>query len=112
MDRNQPVDTLRDGALKATVWENQSDKGETYFSVTLAKTYEDRNGALQDGHSFTQNDLLRVAELAREAHALTRDLRRERVQEQKQDRGQQPDREGRQSGFRRGSKNPQPGMER
>ena len=53
MDQNIPLDTLRDGRLKATTWENVNEKNETYHSVTLAKTYEDRNGNLQDSHSFS-----------------------------------------------------------
>ncbi|MEM7667964.1 MAG: hypothetical protein AAF317_02290 [Pseudomonadota bacterium] len=108
MDRNQPTETLRDGSLKATVWENQNDKGESFFSVTLAKTYEDRDGKLKDGHSFSQSDLLRIAELAREAHGVVRDIRRERAQEATADRNPPP-REGRHGGFRRGS---QPSLDR
>ena len=80
MDRtpasNQPLETLRDGRLKATVWENQSDTGP-YHTVTLAKVYEDKDGHLQETSSFSASELLRVAELARESHGLIRDLRRE-----------------------------------
>lgn len=64
-----PVETLRDGRLKATIWENQNENG-SYHSVSLAKTYEDKQGRLQDSHSFTGSELLRIAELARESHAL------------------------------------------
>lgn len=79
-----PVETLRDGRLKATVWENQNENG-SYHSVSLAKTYEDKQGRLQDSHSFTGSELLRIAELARESHSLIRDLRRERSVEQRQE---------------------------
>lgn len=72
-----PVETLRDGRLKATTWENEGKDGN-YYTVTLAKIYEDKNGQLQDSHSFTGSELLRIAELARESHALIRDLRRDR----------------------------------
>lgn len=86
-DRNkpEPVETLRDGRLKATIWENQNENG-SYHSVSLAKTYEDKNGRLQDSHSFTGSELLRIAELARESHSLIRDLRRERSQDRNQSR--------------------------
>ena len=63
----QPFDVLRDGSLKATLWENEGQNGP-FLSVTLSKTYEDRNGDLQDGNSFAGGELLRIAELARIAH--------------------------------------------
>ena len=96
MDRktNAPVATFRDGRLHAKVWENDGSDG-SYHTVTLAKTYEDRNGQLQDSHSFTGSEALRVAELAREAHAHMRQLRREQSVERKQDerppKGPDPD---------------------
>lgn len=72
----RPVETFRDSKLKASVWRNEGKEGP-YYTVTLAKTYEDRNGRLQDSHSFTGGELLRVAELAREAHSFVRDIKRE-----------------------------------
>ncbi len=61
MDRpttsNQPLETFRDGRLKATVWENQGDSGP-YHTVTLSKVYEDKEGKLQETHSFTGSELL------------------------------------------------------
>ena len=74
--KNPPVDVLRDGALKASIWENKGENG-IYYTTTLAKTYEGKNGSLRDTHSFTGNDLLRVAELARQAYAKTNELRAE-----------------------------------
>ncbi|MEM7060253.1 MAG: hypothetical protein AAF557_21950 [Pseudomonadota bacterium] len=104
MDQNHPLDTLRDGRLKATVWENQNESGETYHTVSLAKTYEDRNGKLQDSHSFSGSELLRVAELAREAHGVIREVRREIAQERNAERSAapqgQPVREDQPSRFR------------
>lgn len=70
---NAPVDVIRDGALKATIWKNNGENGE-FFSTTLSKTFE-QNGALQDGHSFTSGDLLRISELSRRAYACIGGLR-------------------------------------
>lgn len=112
-DTNAPVDTLRDGRLKATIWENKNTDGDTYHTVTLAKTYEDRNGNLQDSHSLSSGEALRGAELLREAHGVVRGIQRERAQERRADRQTergpaQPAREDRPSRFRRSG----PGMER
>lgn len=97
MDRettpNAPLETFRDGRLKATVWANEGERG-IYHTVTFAKTYEDKDGKLQETSSFTGSELLRVAELAREAHAFTRDLRCEMAVERKADRAE-PAREAR-----------------
>ena len=96
LDQRQPLTTLRDGRLKATVWENENDKGETYHSVALAKTYEDRDGRLQDSHSFTGSELLRVAKLADKSHDVILERRRDMALEREQD--QAPSQEGRQNG--------------
>ena len=77
---NKPIETLRDSRLKASIWENESEKGP-YYTVSLAKIYEDKDGHLQETQSFYASELLRVAELAREAHGVVRDLKRERSQE-------------------------------
>lgn len=64
---NGPLEVLRDGFLKATIWQNEGEKG-VYFTATLSKTYE-KEGQLHDGHSFTGSDLLPISELARLAYA-------------------------------------------
>lgn len=71
-----PVDVIRDGALKATIWENQGEKG-VYFSTVLARTYEDSDGRLRDTHSFNGTELLRIAELARRAYEHVTEFRSE-----------------------------------
>ena len=58
-----PADVLRDGALKATIWENDGEKGR-YYNTTLAKTFEDRSGNLRDTHSFSNHEqLLKLAKI-------------------------------------------------
>lgn len=75
---NRPADTLRDGSLKATIWERQGDKG-VFHTTTLSRTYSDREGNPRDGHSFGPGDLLRVSELAKRAYHRTQELRRDRT---------------------------------
>lgn len=74
---NKPEITLRDGNLKATVWRNEGDKGE-YHAVNLAKTYTGEDGKPRDTASFSQSDLLRIAELSRETYGAINDIKRER----------------------------------
>lgn len=70
---NRPEETLRDQALKASIWRKESEKGP-FFTTTLARTYKDAEGNLQDTSSFRSQDLLRIAELAREAHHRVREM--------------------------------------
>lgn len=88
-ESNAPLETLRDGRLKATIWENQGESG-TYHTVSLAKIYEDRDGKLQETHSFSGGELLRIAELAREAHGVVRGLRRDAALERETDATPEP----------------------
>jgi hypothetical protein len=65
--KQRPVETLRDGSIKASIWKNEGEKG-TFFAVTFARTYEDKDGKLQDTNSFSGVELLRLARLADKAY--------------------------------------------
>jgi len=71
--KQRPVETLRDGAIKAAIWKNESEKG-AFFSVTFARTYKDGDGNLQDTDSFSGSQLLRLARLADKAYDRTAKL--------------------------------------
>jgi len=74
MDKTPPAATLRDGKLKATIWQNESGKGP-YFSTTFSRSYRDDEGEYRDTISFSSGDLLRLSELARRAHHQASTLR-------------------------------------
>ncbi len=65
--KNQPTETIRDGALKATIWKNQSDNGP-YYTVNFGRTYTDDQGNAQTSESFTSGQLLRIAHLSTRAY--------------------------------------------
>ena len=73
--KNSPHETLRDGFLKVTIWKNKGDKG-VYFTASPAKTYE-KGGELSDCNSYNDMDMLRMAELSRQAYVRMRELRLE-----------------------------------
>ncbi|MEO1346929.1 MAG: hypothetical protein AAFV74_22520 [Pseudomonadota bacterium] len=83
----RPVETLREGPLKAAIWQNESDNGK-YHSVTVARTYKDQDGNLQDTSSFRAKDMLGLSELARRAHHHAHDLDREAFKEQRREQQQ------------------------
>lgn len=65
--KQRPVETLRDGAIKAAIWKNESDNGD-FFAVTFARTYKSDDGELHDTDSFSGAQLLRLARLAEKAY--------------------------------------------
>lgn len=84
----RPQETLREGSLKAAIWRNESERG-AYHSVTLARTYKDRERNLQDTSSFSAKDMLGLSELARGAHHHAHDLDRAAFKEQRQQQASQ-----------------------
>ncbi len=53
---NSPIETMRAGPIKATIWENQNEKGQTYHSVTISRTYRDGDGDWKEtGQLFTEH---------------------------------------------------------
>ena len=74
-EKNKPIDRLRDGALKATIWANESQKG-TFYSVEFTRTYKsDADGQYHDSKSFSGSELLRLAHLATKAYDREQQLR-------------------------------------
>lgn len=74
--KTRPVETLRDGSIKAAIWKNDSEKGD-FFAVTFARTYKDAKGDLQDTESFSGAQLLQLARLAEKAYDRTAKLVKE-----------------------------------
>ncbi len=80
----RPEETLREGPLKAAIWRNEGENG-AYHSVTVARTYKDREGNLQDTQSFRPKDMLGLSELARRAHHDVHDRDREVFKERRRE---------------------------
>ena len=62
---NKPVDTIRDGAIKVSIWKNdKKDADGSFFTSTLSRTFTDEVGNLQDTYSMTGKlDVLRAQRL-------------------------------------------------
>ena len=72
---NQPVSKIRDGALAATIWQNDGEKG-TFYSVDFSRTFtNDSTGEVKSTNSFSGAELLRVARLADKAYDEIESLR-------------------------------------
>ena len=62
----RPATTLRCGNIKATIWENTSEKGP-FFATTFSRPFKDQSGAWRNGASFGLNDLEALMNVAFEA---------------------------------------------
>ena len=67
---------FRDGAIKATIWRNEGDKGP-FYSVEFGRTYTDAEDNYKDTSSFSGADLLKVSRLAVKAYDKIGELRAE-----------------------------------
>jgi len=72
---NKPVQTLRDGALKASIWRNLNRDGAPFYSVTLSRSYKKPDGVWAESNSFTGAELFKIARLAQEAYSHALNLR-------------------------------------
>lgn len=66
--KTKPVKTLRDGLLKAAIWQNQGEGGP-FYSVTFSRSYKAKDYKYRDTNSYSGSELLRLAELSKNAYA-------------------------------------------
>ena len=64
---NKPVDDVRIGRVKATIWRNETEDGKPRFNTVFARLYKDGD-TWQSTSSFGRNDLLLLAKVANLAH--------------------------------------------
>ena len=62
----QPANTLRCGNIKATIWQNVSEKGP-FLATTFSRPFKDQSGAWRNGTSFGLSDLEALMNVAFEA---------------------------------------------
>ena len=60
---NRPVDDVRIGRVKATIWRNEAEDGKPRYNVVFARLYKD-GGTWQSTQSFGRNNLLLLAKVA------------------------------------------------
>lgn len=89
-DDNKPVDTLRDGRVKAAIWEKETEKGP-FHSVTFSRAYRDQDGQYADAQSFSGTDLLKVSRLAERSYDQVQERRARSYAERQREAAQTPD---------------------
>jgi len=85
---NRPAQTIRYGAIKATIWRNPTRNG-TMYSTTVVRTFKGEGDEWRESHSFGPNELPTVAKVLLDAHTwIQEQLARERA-DQRQPESQQ-----------------------
>lgn len=74
---SRPIHKIRDGLIKATIWENSGQDGRVFYSVDLRRSYTDGNGEWKETTSLSGSDVLRGANLLQRAYNWTVDQRGE-----------------------------------
>jgi hypothetical protein len=64
---SKPAHKIRIGALQATIWRNQSEKG-TWYSVIPARGYKQGDETWKETDSLNFDDLLTMSKLLDLAH--------------------------------------------
>lgn len=59
---NRPVETLRDGALKVAIFQNEREHG-TNFSLETGRIYTDAQGQIQESKTLSGSEPLRMSKL-------------------------------------------------
>jgi hypothetical protein len=67
--KQKPVHEVRLGRVRAAIWENTTDKG-TWCKVTFSRLFKDRSNKWQDSDSYGKEDLLLLAEVARQVASI------------------------------------------
>ena len=67
MANQKPVDEIRIGRVKATIWRNGTDE-QPRHNVTFSRLYKDDAGDWKSTSSFGRNDLLLLAKVADLVH--------------------------------------------
>ncbi|UWQ83109.1 hypothetical protein [Leisingera caerulea] len=75
-DKKRPVETIHEGRIKASIWENEHD-GKTMHAVQMRRTWQDKDGNFRESDSFSSVDLLQVSRLAERSHDRVRQLKEE-----------------------------------
>lgn len=67
-DGNKPVHRIKYGAVKATIWRNDSAKGP-FYTVTVSRSWRDDNKEWHDTASFHFKDLPNLAKAISDGHS-------------------------------------------
>jgi len=66
--KQKPVEEIRLGRIRASIWANHNESREVWFNVTVSRLYRDGE-QWKDSSAFSRDDLPIVAKVADMAYA-------------------------------------------
>ena len=69
-----PHKKLRDGAVSASIWKNETKDGKIFYSVTYDRVYTDKDEKIGNDNSFSGSNILKQQRLAGKAYDLIKQL--------------------------------------
>lgn len=92
---NRPAQTIRYGAIKATIWRNPTRNG-TMYSTTVTRSFKGEDEQWRESNSFGPSELPTVAKVLLDAHTWVQEqMSREREQNKEEDSKPVQQRKGR-----------------
>jgi hypothetical protein len=73
---NKPAAEIQRGWIKAAIWRRVNKDNVAVYSVSITRSYRDDSGAYASSNSYSGDELLVVAEIARAAWNHVHKLRR------------------------------------
>ena len=70
-----PLRAIRDGSLSSSIWPRQNDEGETFYTAKIVRNYRDNEGKFHETNSYSESDLRRLPDLARNTSDIMTALR-------------------------------------
>ena len=70
MSDSGPESVFRDGAVNCKVWRNEKkgDSGEQFYSITVSRSYKDKDGNWRETNSFSKQDAVKLPALTAKAY--------------------------------------------
>lgn len=67
--KKKPIHEIWLGAIRATIWANDSSSGERWYTLTTSRMHKDSNDQWQSTHTFKVQHLPALARAIASAHA-------------------------------------------
>jgi hypothetical protein len=74
---NRPIDRVQDGALRVSIFRNQTERGEQFNMVPGRIYTEQKSGQVRETTSLSGSEPLRMAHLLTKAHDRVSELRQQ-----------------------------------
>lgn len=84
-NENQPIQKLRIGRIGASIFENTTAEGNSFYNVQFDRSYRDGD-EWKRTKSFGRDDLLALAKLADQTHSFIVERQQNATDEQEEER--------------------------